>query len=78
MMDGLSRIVYAPLNSMSVPDQGWQVGAVIDANGDGKPDLVWQHTDGTIMIWHMDDTTRVSYPVVPPGVPFGWRIVGPK
>lgn len=78
LMNGLSRIIYSPLSPFSVPDQRWQVGAVTDANGDGKPDLVWQHTDGSIMIWHMNGTSRVSYPIVPTLVPVGWFIVGPK
>ena len=78
LMNGLSRIIYSPLSPFSVPDQGWQVGAVTDANGDGKPDLVWQHTNGSIMIWHMNGTSRTTYPYVTPGLPVGWRIVGPK
>ena len=78
LMNGLSRIIYSPLSPFSVPDQGWQVGAVTDANGDGKPDLVWQHTNGSIMIWHMNGTSRVTYPYVTPSLPVGWRIVGPK
>ena len=78
LMNGFNRIVYAPLSPMNVPDQRWQVGAVTDANGDGKPDIVWQHTDGTIMIWHMNLTSRVSYPTLPLTLPVGWFLVGPK
>jgi FG-GAP-like repeat len=78
LMNGLARIIYSPLSPFSVPDQGWQVGAVTDANGDGKPDIVWQHTNGTIMIWHMNGTGRVTFPTVTPSLPVGWRIVGPK
>jgi hypothetical protein len=78
LMNGLSRIIHSPLNPFSVPDQRWQVGAITDLNGDGKPDLVWYHTDGTIMIWHMNGTSRVTYPVITPGLPAGWWLVGPK
>jgi hypothetical protein len=78
LMNGLSRIIYSPLSPMSVTDQRWQVGAVTDANGDGKPDIVWQHTDGTIMIWHMNLTSRVTAPLLPQGLPAGWFVVGPK
>jgi len=78
LMNGLSRIIHSPLSPFSVPDQRWQVGAVTDANGDGKPDIVWHHTDGTIMIWHMNGTSRVTYPVVAPGLPMGWTLAGPK
>lgn len=78
LMNGVSRIIYSPLSPFSVPDQRWQVGAVTDANGDGKPDLIWDHTDGTIMIWYMNGTVRTTYPVVPTRLPAGWHVVGPK
>ena len=78
LMNGLSRVIHAPLNPLFVTDQRWQVGAVTDANGDGKPDIIWQHTDGTIMIWHMNGTSRVTFPTVPGGLPIGWTIAGPK
>ena len=78
LMNGVTRIVHAPLSPLSVPDQAWQIGAVTDANGDGAPDLVWEHTDGTIMIWHMTGTRRGTYPIIPATVPLGWHVVGPK
>ena len=78
LMNGLTRIIHSPLSPMFVADQRWQVGGVTDTNGDGKPDLIWHHTDGTIMIWHMNGTSRVTYPTVTPGLPAGWSIVGPK
>ena len=78
LMNGVSRIIHSPLNPWLVADQAWQIAAVTDANGDGKPDLIWEHTDGSIMIWHMNGTSRVSYPTVAASVPFGWHIVGPK
>jgi hypothetical protein len=78
LMNGVSRIIHSPLNPWIVADQAWQIAAVTDANGDGKPDLIWEHTDGSIMIWHMNGTSRVSYPIVSATVPVGWHIVGPK
>ena len=78
LMNGLSAIIHSPLTPSMVADQRWQVGAVTDANGDGKPDIVWQHTAGTVMIWHMNGTSRGTYPVLPVGLPVGWTIVGPK
>jgi hypothetical protein len=78
LMSGMSRTIGAPLNPLSVRDQNWQVGSVMDANGDGKPDIIWEHTDGTIMIWHMNGTSRTTYPIIPATVPLGWHVVGPK
>jgi hypothetical protein len=77
-MNGLSRIIHAPLSPMALPDQGWQVGAVADLNGDNRNDIVWHHTDGSIMIWHMSLTSRVSAPVLSLPLPFGWILAGPK
>jgi hypothetical protein len=77
LMNGLSRIIHSPLSPFSVPDQRWQVGAVIDVNGDGKSDLIWTHTDGTIMIWHMNGTVRTTYPIIPALLPAGWQL-GPR
>jgi hypothetical protein len=78
LMNGLSRIIHSPLSPFSVPDQRWQVGGVTDANGDAKADIVWHHTDGTIMIWHMSGTSRLTYPILPTRLPVGWSLVGPK
>ena len=78
LMNGLSRIIHAPLSPMRVPDQNWQVGAVTDANGDGKPDIIWGHTDGTVMFWHMNGTRRSTYPTLDALVPLWWHIAGPR
>ena len=78
LMSGMSRTIGAPLSPLTVRDQNWQVGSVMDANGDGKPDIIWEHTDGTIMIWHMNGTSRTTYPIIPATVPLGWHVVGPK
>jgi hypothetical protein len=78
LMNGVSRIIYSPLNPFAVTDQNWQIAAVIDANGDGKADLIWEHANGSILIWHMNGTSRLSSASVAGGVPVGWHIVGPK
>jgi hypothetical protein len=31
-----------------------------DFNGDGKSDLVWQSTDGTVAVWLMNGLTLIS------------------
>jgi hypothetical protein len=78
LMNGLSRIIHAPLSPMALTDQGWQVGGVADVNGDNRTDIVWHHTDGSIMIWHMSLTSRVSAPVLALPLPAGWIVAGPK
>ncbi len=60
----------------TVPDTGWQVAAVADFTGDGKPDLLWRNPDaGQNVVWHMDGLTFVSQTVLPPVPHREWQIV---
>jgi serralysin len=64
------------LSRSSVDDPRWKIVASADMNGDGKNDLIWQHDDGTVASWLMNDTTLVdSVLLSPSGVPPDtWRI----
>jgi hypothetical protein len=64
------------LSPSSVDDPRWKIVASADMNGDGKNDLIWQHDDGTVASWLMNDTTLVdSVLLSPSGVPPDtWRI----
>ncbi|HET9579714.1 MAG TPA: FG-GAP-like repeat-containing protein [Usitatibacter sp.] len=45
-----------------------------DFNGDGKTDLLWQHTDGSDAVWLMNGVTPTSTPLIlGPGT--GWSVV---
>ncbi|MBI5900163.1 MAG: hypothetical protein HZB40_13150 [Rhodocyclales bacterium] len=46
--------------------------AVSDYNGDGKADLVWQHTDGTVGIWLRDGLNTIGDNYF--GVSAGWSV----
>jgi subtilisin len=62
-----------------VADLNWQIKGVDDIDGDGKADLIWQHTtDGGLAVWLMDgaqvrDTRLLSIPQIMDGQ---WQIVG--
>jgi hypothetical protein len=52
---------------------GWSVKRVQDLDGDGKADLVWEHTDGSVAVWLMDGTAMVSgQGVIGPAT--GWSV----
>jgi hypothetical protein len=69
-------------NSLSAGNAGWNIVAVRDFDGDGKPDLVWQN-DSTrqVTIWYMSgaegNVMRESR-TVSPTVPAGWVVVGAR
>lgn len=45
-----------------VADLNWNVRGVGDINGDGRADIIWQHTDGSIGVWLMNGATVTSTP----------------
>jgi ELWxxDGT repeat protein len=44
---------FDPSNRPLMP-AAWQVKGFEDFNGDGKSDVLWQHTDGTVYVWLMN------------------------
>ena len=64
------------LRTIATGETGWfSSPGLVDLNGDGKSDLVWQHTDGSVQAWLMDGLTITqigsltgagTYMVVPP------------
>ena len=41
-------------------NSGWTVTHTGDFNGDGKSDILYRNTDGTIALWLMNGTTLIS------------------
>jgi len=56
-MNGLNAISGAYLIG---PGSGWSVKTLGDLNGDGKSDIVWQHTDGRSAVWLMNGLNAIS------------------
>jgi hypothetical protein len=79
-MNGANRIAAEQLNPAQVGDRDWKIRAVIDLNGDGKTDLIWQHmSGGWVAAWLMSGVTVSSMVQLnPPTVSGDWKIMGPR
>jgi hypothetical protein len=57
----------------------WKIKAVGDYNGDGKADLIFQHTNGSLYAWFMDGRifTGGTF-LTPAAVNPQWQLVGPR
>jgi hypothetical protein len=61
LMNGSVRRSEEPLTPDRMADPAWKIAAVEDVNGDGRPDLVWQHdTSGSLVAWLMKGTRRLE------------------
>ena len=80
-LNGVTQIAYADLGVLPA---GWSLAGVPvttpppanthDFNGDGKPDLLLQHTSGLRHLWFMNGATRIG-DVSLGSVPPEWSIV---
>jgi VCBS repeat protein/FG-GAP repeat protein/BACON domain-containing protein len=79
LMNGTSLIDAVYLN----PDRlatAWQFRSFTDLDGDGHLDIVWQHNDGSLLVWFLENTTRrQAVSLNPAQVPdSNWVIAGPR
>jgi len=79
-MNGLAQFGAVYFTPIQVADTDWRIRGVIDLNGDGKTDLIWQHmSDGLLAAWLMNGTTAVSTVYLnPTSVGSSWKIMGPR
>ncbi|MDB6028301.1 MAG: Protein of unknown function precursor containing a C-terminal secretion signal [Verrucomicrobiales bacterium] len=69
----------APLITSSIaPGTTWKAIAVADFNHDGNSDIVFQHTDGRVMLWFMTGSTMTSSVILNDGLAAttGWKVAG--
>ena len=46
--------------SAATPDSSWSVAAIGDFNGDGKSDILWRNTNGSLIDWTMNGSQITS------------------
>ncbi len=77
LMDGVTRTGGVFLTPSNPGSPNWKAAATGDFNKDGKVDILYQHTDGTLAIWYMDGTTLSSVAMLKPSnAGRGWNVVG--
>ena len=78
MMNGANLVSGAFLQPNNPGDAGYRVAASGDFNQDGKEDLLFQHTDGTLAVWFMNGTSLASASLLTPSNPGdrNWRVAG--
>lgn len=59
-MEGVRVISTTPLNPSHPGDPGWKAVATGDFNKDGEVDVLFQHTDGSLAVWHMRGANLIS------------------
>lgn len=78
-MDGATKTVAAFVSPTQNPGSDWKVTGAADMDGNGKADLILQHTSGTSGIWFMNGATATGASLLDPSNPGGsWKIVAPK
>ena len=76
-INGAQAVGSSLLNGGVGPGSSWRAFSVVDFNGDGKDDILFQHTDRRTMVWYMSGTNRIRQVVLRNGVPAaeGWQAV---
>ena len=77
-MNGVNLLSSTLMNPDMVSDSNWQIVATKDMDGDGRPDLTWQHrTLGLLGIWHMNGSALLNSALLNPSTIDDprWKIV---
>ena len=75
-MDGDRQISGSLITQSPLSDPGWRIVATGDVDGDGWPDILWQHTDGRVAVWYMEGSRYRFGEVVTSLSDANWRVVG--
>ena len=77
LMNGTTLVTSLLLTPSQVPPDTWQVVGTGDLDADGHTDILWQHKDGLLGAWLMNEAVmRTSLLLTPERVAPAWRMRG--
>lgn len=65
LMHGRTRVGLAALSPYSGTDEHWSIAGAGDFNGDEKADLVFQHSNGDLAVWYLNNFVAEGFWLVP-------------
>ena len=75
-MNGLQLANAVPLGPGAVNDAEWKMAGTPDMNGDGHPDILWQHDQGRVAVWFMNGEALTGGAIISDvAIDARWRIV---